>query len=168
MVVHYCTGTAIITFPYFFPFLRNATKLFKLLLISAAAKAFHCVTHEPSLDHTLHRQALLYSGLLFSSPTEINEALCVCVQEQRELLMWTSFILSFMPAVYTPNNSKFIYIISFSSPMGIPGKTDFIVSFTKASHLFFINKPHKNKSSPKFNLHLSKCQDLLVLGMSII
>lgn len=136
IVVHYCTGTTSVAIPYFFPFLRNAIKLFNVLLISAAANAFHCVTHEPSLDHTLHRQALLYSGLLFSSPSEINEALCVCVQEQRELLMRTSFILSFMPAVYTPNNSKFTYIISFNSPRSIPGKIDFIVSFSPGQAIY--------------------------------
>lgn len=131
------------------------------------------LTHESSLGSdtsqtgtlysgVLINSGVLYSGVLFRNPNEINEALCVCVQEQRELLMWTSFILSFMPAVYTPNNSKLIYIISFNSPRNIPGKIDFIV--TNVGHLFLINKPHKNKFPPNFNLHLPKCQDFLVLG----
>lgn len=71
---------------------------------------------------------ILYSGFLVRSSNEMNKALCVCVQESRELLVWTSFILSFMTSVYTSNSSKTIYIISHNSPTIIPGKTDFTVS----------------------------------------
>lgn len=70
---------------------------------------------------------ILYSGFLFRNPNKMNAALYVCVQESRELLMWTSFILSLMTSVYTSNSSKTIYIISCNSPTVIPGKTDFTV-----------------------------------------